>query len=270
MSDGTEAGRPIPPFTRPVDVAGTLRTSWRYLKPLVALVLVWELVAQTGQIPEQALPHTYHVASAFEALVAEGRLIDATWLTVQRAVGAFVLAVTAGVLVGLAMSQFRAVEWFFDPLISIGFPIPKVTLVPIYVLWFGFGTVPTVLLAATSAFFPVAIATHDGTKGVDRELIWSARSMGLSKIQTARKVVLPASLPEVFNGIQIAMFLSFVVVVVAEMVMSGGGLGELLVRAIRFFRTPDAFVAIVTVAVLGLGFDRLFRLFRGRLLQWTE
>lgn len=251
-------------------VASSVGGVWTWAKSLVAFLLLWELVAQSGQIPEQALPHTYDVARAFGELAGGGQLLEEAALTVSRAMGAFTLAIVVGVTVGLLMSQFRGVEWFFDPIISIGFPIPKVTLVPIYVLWFGFGTLPITLLAATSAFFPVAIGTYEGTRGVDRELVWSARSMGLSRLQTARKVVLPASLPDVFNGIQISLFLSFVVVIVAEMVISGGGLGELLVRAVRFFRTPDAFVALITAAVLGLVFDRLFRRVRGYLLRWTE
>lgn len=251
-------------------VATTVGGAWAWAKPLLAFVLLWELVAQSGQIPEQALPHTYHVASAFGELAGGGQLLEEAALTVSRAMGAFALAIVVGVTVGLLMSQFRGVEWFFDPIISIGFPIPKVTLVPIYVLWFGFGTLPITLLAATSAFFPVAIGTYEGTRAVDRELVWSARSMGLSRLQTARKVVLPASLPDIFNGIQISLFLSFVVVIVAEMVISGGGLGEMLVRAVRFFRTPNAFVALITAAVLGLVFDRLFRRLRRYLLRWTE
>ncbi len=264
-SDGAHAST-----TLPGAVEDALGSAWTFAKPLLAVLVAWELVAQSGGIPEQALPHTYDVAVAALELARDGQLVEAAWLTVGRAVLAFSLAVATGVTTGLAMSQFRAVEWFVDPIVSVGFPIPKVTLVPVYVLWFGFGTLPAVLLAATSAFFPVAIATYEGTRSVDRELVWSARSMGLSRVRTARLVVLPASLPEVFNGVQIAMFLSFVVVVVAEMVTSGGGLGELLVRSIRFIRTPDAFVAIVTVAVLGLAADRLLRAARGRLLDWTE
>lgn len=270
MTDGTGAWTPGSSSSVSGEAADAIGAGLAYLKPLVVVVILWELVAQSGQIPQQALPHTYDVVLAFVELHEGGRLVDAAWLTLSRVGAAFALAIVVGVTVGLAMSQSRLAEWFFDPFISVGFPIPKITLVPLYVLWFGFGTLPTVLLAATSAFFPVAIATYDGTRTVDRELIWSGRSMGLSRVQTARLVVLPASLPKVFNGIQISLFLSFVVVVVAEMVLSGGGLGEMLVQSIRFFRTPNAFVAIITVALFGLVFDRLFRLIRGRLLRWTE
>jgi sulfonate transport system permease protein len=142
--------------------------------------------------------------------------------------------------------------------------------VPIYILWFGFGTVSTVALAATSALFPVAIGTYNGTKAVEEKIIWSAQSMGLSRLEQSFKVVLPAALPDILNGVQISLFLSFVVVVVAEMVTAGSGLGRVLVESVRFFETPTAIAAVVVIAVFGLLFDKLFRLVRGRLLRWTE
>lgn len=241
-----------------------------YLAPIVALLAVWEAIATLGLVPPQSLPHTYVVAEAGWRLLESGVLVEAAAVTVARALAAFLLAIALGVAVGLGMARSRPLEWFFDPIVSVGFPVPKVTLVPVYVLWFGFGTLPTVLLAVTSATFPVAIATHRGAKGVDRELVWSARSMGLSRTAATREVVLPAALPAVFNGVQIAMFLSFVVVVVAEMVTSAGGLGELLTKSVRFFETPNALAAVLAVAVLGLAFDRGLRALRNHLLDWTD
>lgn len=241
-----------------------------YLKPIVGLLVVWEFAATVGLVPQQALPHTYVVAETLGRLTVDGTLIETTAVTVLRALIAFGLAVVIGVVVGLAMSQFRAVRWFFDPLISFGFPIPKVTLVPVYVLWFGFGTVSAVLLAVTSAVFPVIIATYNGANGVDRELLWSARSMGVSRVDTTFRVTLRAALPEVFNGVQISLFLSFVVVVVAEMVTSGGGLGAKLTQSIRFFQTPTAIAVVIVIAIFGLFFDRLLRAVRRRALHWSD
>ena len=251
-------------------VGESISTTVDYLKPIVGLVLLWELVATLGLVPEQALPHTYVVADALVTLVVKGTLLQLATVTVGRAFVAFLLAIAIGVALGLAMAQSKVVGWFFDPIISLGFPVPKVTLVPIYVLWFGFGTVPTVALAVTSAVFPIVIATYDGARSVKRELVWSARSMGVSRLGVAREVVLPSALPAVFNGVQIALFLSFVVVVVAEMVTAGGGLGQMLTESVRFFETANTIAAVITVAVIGLVSDRLFRLVRGRMLRWTD
>lgn len=241
-----------------------------YLKPIVAAVIVWQLVSLSGTIPRQTLPSPAAVAEAFYHLAVDGPLFAAAGVTLYRVIGAFAIAILAGVLVGLLMSQFTSVGWFFDPIVSVAFPIPKVTLVPVYTLWFGFGSVAATALAATSAFFPVVIGTHNGTKAVDRELVWSARSMGLSRLETSTRIVLPAALPAIMNGVQISLFLSFVVVIVAEMVMAGSGLGHLIVEAVRTFRTADAIAALVLVSILGVVIDRLFRRVRSRLLWWTE
>ncbi|USZ73638.1 ABC transporter permease [Natronosalvus halobius] len=241
-----------------------------YVQPLVFLLVVWWAVSGLELVPRQALPTPVNVGEALVTLITEQELLGAIGTTITRVGMAFSIAVVVGFCIGMAMSQFRVVEWFFDPIISISFPIPKVTLVPIYVLWFDFGTVSTVALAATSALFPVAIATYNGTKAVNRELIWSAQSMGLSRVKTAMKVVLPAALPDILNGVQISLFLSFVVVIVAEMVMAGSGLGRVLIESVRFFQTPNAIAVVVAIAVFGLLFDKLLRMVRARLLWWTE
>lgn len=240
-----------------------------FLKPFLAVLILWELVAQLGVIPNHFLPHIYEVAEAAVIYTSTGEIPRAAWTTLKRALAALAIAIAVGVPLGLLMGRFRLVGWFFDPLISIGFPVPKVTLIPVFLLWFGFGSVPKILLAASDAVFPIIISTYAGTKGVDKELIWSARSMGFSRLQTLRRVIMPSALPEIFNGIQVGLPLSFIIVVVAEMITGGGGLGEILVRAARFFETPKEFVAIIAVALLGLTFDRLLRIVRRRILHWN-
>lgn len=241
-----------------------------YLVPIVGVVALWQLVVMSGTVPRQSLPAPLTVAESLIALIREGALVSAAGTTIVRVIGAFLVAVVAGIALGLLMSQFSPVGWFFDPIISIAFPIPKITLVPIYTLWFGFGSVAATALAATSAFFPVVIGTHSGTQSVDRELVWSARSMGLSRSETSARIVLPAALPAIMNGVQISLFLSFVVVIVAEMVMAGSGLGHIIVESVRTFRTADAIATLVVVSVMGVAIDRLFRRVRARLLWWTE
>lgn len=242
---------------------------WLYIRPILALLVLWQVVTLLALIPEQALPTPLSVWTATIKLATAGKLTSIVGVTVVRVLLAFGIAVSIGFIIGMLMSQVTFIEWFFDPILSVAFPIPKVTLVPIYVLWFGFGTVSTVALAATSALFPVAISTYNGTKGVEREIVWSARSMGLSRLETSLKVIVPAALPDILNGVQISLFLSFVVVVVAEMVTSGSGLGRVLVESVRFFNTPQAIASVVIIAIFGLLFDKLFRLVRARLLWWA-
>lgn len=247
-----------------------LRSLVTYLKPLIGLLLLWELVAQLSLIPQQALPHTYEVGRVFMQLTVSGELVAEMGTTAHRALLALAIATVVGVAIGLMMNQYRPVEWFFDPIVSLLFPMPKVILVPIYLLWFGFGTRGIVLLAATSAVFPVIIATYDGTRSVDKELIWSARSMGMSKLQTTWKIVMPAALPSIFNGLNIALFSAIIVTLVSEMLTSAGGLGQLLVRSLRFFDTPRALVAVIAAVMLGLVINRLFTGIRSYTLRWAD
>lgn len=241
-----------------------------YLKPIFAALLFWQLVVMLGAVPEQTLPAPLAVAESLIQLTQEGALIGAAGVTIYRVIAAFFIAIVAGVIIGLLMSQFSPIGWFLDPIISVAFPIPKVTLAPVYTLWFGFGSLAATLLAATEAFFPIVIATYRGTKSVDRELIWSARSMGLSRFETTLRIILPAALPSIMNGIQISLFLSFVVVIVGEMVIAGSGLGYIIVESVRSFQTADAIATLVLVSLMGVTIDRLFRVVRSRLLWWSQ
>ncbi|MFC3958801.1 ABC transporter permease [Halovivax cerinus] len=241
-----------------------------YVGPLLTVLLGWAVIAHFELIDERTLPPPTAVWESFVSLTSEGTLTEAIAVTLPRAGAAFAIGVSAGVLVGLTMSQFRLVEWFFDPILSTLFPIPKITLVPVFILWLGPNTTAVVTLAAFEAFFPVAIATHGGTKSVDRELIWSARAMGLSRLQTAVKVVLPASLPDVLNGAQISLFLTFAVIVVSEMVLAPSGLGQILTESMRSFQTADAIAVIVVVALFGLLFDGVFRMLQARFTWWAQ
>lgn len=240
-----------------------------YVRNLLFVIIVWELTAQFRLVPEQALPHTYTVALALVDMTRSGVIITAATTTISRAVIALALAVLLGVTLGLAMGRIGAVAWFFDPIISIGFPIPKITLVPIYMVWFGFGTLPTILLATTTAVFPVTITTYHGAKGVDRELLWSARSMDVSRVESIWMVMLPACLPEILNGVQISLYLSIVIVIIAEMVSASGGLGEILVRSIRFFDTEITILAVFVAAILGFTANQLFQRARARIGNYT-
>ena len=241
-----------------------------YLRPIAVAVVVWEVAVTLGLIPTQTLPHTYTVLATLVELASEGPLLSEGGLTFARAISAYLLGSAIAVVLGLLMVRFAAVQWFFDPLISIGFPIPFVTLVPVFILWFGFGSLPIVLLAAIHAFFPVTIGTFRAGKSVNRELLWSARSMGVSRLAVIWKVILPASLPGIFNGMQISLFLTFGVTVAAEMLMSGGGLGELIIEAVRFFRPAEAISGLIVVALLGIFMDYIFTSLRSRYLDWQE
>ena len=134
---------------------------------------------------------------------------------------------------GTLMSRFNVIRWFFDPIISVGFPMPKIAFLPIVVLWLGFYNVPKISMVAIEAIFPIVTATLIGIQGVERELLWSARNMGASEREVVWQVVVPAAFPQIMTGLQVALPIAMIVAIVTEMLMGGYGIGGAMIDASR-------------------------------------
>ncbi len=148
--------------------------------------------------------------------------------------------------------------------------MPKIAFLPIVVLWLGFHDASKIAMVIFDAIFPVLTATIAGAQAVQKELLWSARSMGASEPQAWREIVLPAALPELLTGIQVALPIALIVCIVAEMMTGGIGLGGTMIKAMRFADSPGVFAAIVEIAVVGYGLVRLMDAARRRLLIWHQ
>jgi ABC-type nitrate/sulfonate/bicarbonate transport system permease component len=189
-------------------------------------------------------------------------------VTLYRALVGFVIAGVGGIVLGMAMSRVRLAHWFFDPIVSIGFPMPKIAFLPVIILWLGVYDVPKITMIVFDAIFPVIAATMIGIEGVERELVWSARNMGAKERELLWQVVLPAALPQIMTGVQVALPLSLIVAVVTEMLMGGYGLGGAMMTASRFANSPGVFAGIVEIAVVGYVLVKAMALIRRRLLLW--
>src|SRR5207249_4147562 len=155
-------------------------------------------------------------------------------LTLYRALAGFLISALGGIALGLAMSRSVGVRWFFDPIVSVGFPMPKIAFLPIVILWLGFFDASKIAIVVLDAIFPVVTATVAGIAGVERELIWSARNMGARERELIWQIVLPAALPQILTGLQVALPIALIVAIVAEMAMGGYGLGGAMLTASRF------------------------------------
>ena len=151
----------------------------------------------------------------------------------------------------MAMSRSAIARWFFDPIISVGFPMPKIAFLPIVILWLGVYDVSKISMVVFDAIFPVVTATIIGIQGVEKELIWSARNMGASEREVLWQVVLPAALPQILTGLQVALPIALIVAIVAEMAMGGYGLGGAMMTSSRFADSRGVFAALVEIAVVG-------------------
>ena len=248
---------------------GGLRAGGQWLV-IAALLLAWELFARSGAVSSYLLPtFSATVERIWDDLVS-GDLVLYFALTLFRSLVSFLIAAAAGVLLAVAMTQSRLVHWFFDPVISVAFPMPKIAFLPIVVLWLGFHDLSKITMATIDAFFPVVTATLMGIKGVDHYLVWSARNMGASDREVFAQVLLPAALPQIMTGLQVALPIALIVVIVAEMLTGGVGLGAAMVNASRYADSPGVFAGIVEIGAVGLVLIKAMSMIRRRLLSWHQ
>ena len=237
---------------------------------IVLLLAAWELLARSGMFTHYQLPALSDVLVRIWDDAVAGDLWINTGLTLYRALTAFAICAVFGVAIGMAMSRNKIANWFFDPIISVGFPMPKIAFLPVVILWLGVFDLSKITIIVVDAIFPVIAATLIAIAGVDKELIWSARNMGASNRELLTQIVLPAASPQIMTGLQVALPLSLIVAVVAEMLMGGYGLGGAMMTASRFANSTGVFAGIVEIAVVGFCMVKIMALIRRRLLIWHQ
>ena len=236
--------------------------------PILVLALAWELFARSGAVTPFMLPTLSTVLERIWADGASGDLWKNLGLTLYRSLAGFAVAAIAGIGLGFAVVYSRAARWALDPLISVGFPMPKIAFLPIITLWLGFHDLSKISMVVFDAIFPVVTATIAATLAVERELLWSARNLGASERELLHEVVFPAALPQIMTGLQVSLPIALIVCIVAEMKMGGVGLGGAMITASRFADSPGVFAGIVEIAIAGYVLVRLMALVRRRLLAW--
>jgi ABC-type nitrate/sulfonate/bicarbonate transport system permease component len=237
---------------------------------IIVLVVAWEGLARSGQFTPFVLPSLSSVIQRIWADAMSGDLAINTGLTLYRALTGFLICAVGGIAIGLAMSRNAIANWFFDPIVSVGFPMPKIAFLPVVILWLGVYDVSKITIIVIDAIFPVIAATVVAIRGVERELIWSARNMGAGNRELMWQIVLPAALPQILTGLQVALPLSMIVAVVAEMLMGGYGLGGAMITASRFADSRGVFAGIVEIAIVGYVLIKAMAMLRRRLLVWHQ
>jgi len=237
---------------------------------ILVLLAAWEILAQSGVFTPFQLPALSRVLMRIWQDAVSGDLAINTGLTLYRALVSFVICAVGGIAIGIAMSRNKIAHWFFDPIVSIGFPMPKIAFVPVIILWLGVYDISKISIIVIDAIFPVIAATVIAIQGVERELIWSARNMGASNRELLTQIILPAALPQIMTGLQVALPLTLIVAVVAEMLMGGYGLGGAMMTASRFANSAGVFAGIVEIAVIGYCLVKAMSLVRRRLLIWHQ
>lgn len=254
--------------TRGAALAGGLGRAAVRVSSIVLLLAAWESFARSGAVTAFMLPPFSVVVERIWADATTGELWLNLALTLYRALLGFAIAALAGVALGLGMARSRLAHWFFDPLISVGFPMPKIAFLPVLILWLGLYDVSKLAMIVFESIFPVVTATLAGVQAVERELLWSARNMGASEREVLWQVILPAALPQILTGLQVALPIALIVAVVTEMAMGGYGLGGAMMTASRFANSPAVFAGIVEIAVVGYCLVKAMAVLRRWLLLW--
>jgi NitT/TauT family transport system permease protein len=246
-----------------------MKTLLRYM-PLILLALAWEIGARTGIVSTLALPPLSEVVVSWLDLLKSGELITNGAASLWRAVAGLSLAIVVGAALGIFMAWWKPVNVLLSPLVEMFYPMPKSALIPVTVLWLGFGNGSKILLIFLGCMLPVTIGAYNGARSSEQVLVWSARSMGANRLRMLWDVVVPSAMPELLNGIRTALALSFILLVTSELIVAQSGLGY-LIGFLGANGSYDAMFAVVlTVAFLGFAADRGYLVVMQRMLRWQE
>ncbi|HUL88104.1 MAG TPA: ABC transporter permease [Pseudolabrys sp.] len=241
----------------------------RYL-PLLLLAAAWELTARLELVSSTALPPLSDVIASWIDMIKDGELISNGVSSLYRAGAGLALSVIVGTALGISMAWWKPVNVLVAPIVEIFYPLPKSALIPVTVIWLGFGDGSKILLIFLGCMLPVTVGAFNGARSSEQVLVWSARSMGASRLRMLWDVVLPSAMPELLNGIRTALALSFILLVSSELIVAQKGFGY-LIGFLGANGTYDAMYAVVfTVAFLGFAADRIYQMFVHRMLLWRQ
>lgn len=218
---------------------------------MAVFLLIWEVGLRLAEIPELYLPRPTVIAKNLYLLFTEGGILTDLGVTLYRIFGGFFLAAAVGIVLGILMGTSRKLYAICDIFIAVLYPIPKISLVPLLIIWFGSGDLFQIVLAAMGCFFPVVINTILGVRQCDPGLILAARDLGASESQIKWKVVFPAAIPSIFSGLKLALGIAIIMVVAAEMLTAKFGLGARLQLSGQILETGQVFAILLLLALLG-------------------
>ncbi|HWM81893.1 MAG TPA: ABC transporter permease [Pseudolabrys sp.] len=229
---------------------------WLRVLPFISVVLflgIWEFVVRARDIAPIILPAPSAIADYLVRMIVDGSLPYHLGITFLRIIAGFVVAGVLGVLIGVFMGMSRVVARVLDPWIAALYPLPKISLIPLLIIWLGTGEAYILTISAITAFFPVLISTYAGIRQADQGLVRAARDLGASEHQVQLKVIIPAAIPSIFAGLHLGMGVTIILVVAAEMIggSNQGGVGYMLIRFGQVMETEKVFAALIALAVFG-------------------
>jgi NitT/TauT family transport system permease protein len=235
---------------------------------VAAVLVAWEAIVIALGLNPIYLPRPTRILVALEEMFRVGGLTTDLLVTLWRIFAGFVIAVVIGVALGVWMATSERVRAIADNFIAALYPLPKVTLIPLLIIWLGTGGPFMLTISALGAVFPIIINTVLGIQQCDQGLVLAARDLGASRAQIIRKVLLPSAIPSIFAGFRLGLGVSIILVVAAEMVVGKVGLGARLYLAGQVLETEQVFAVLIVLAVLGIVVTKLQDAIDDRLGYW--
>ena len=238
---------------------------------IALFILGWELLVRWHGIAPIYLPAPSSIAVYLVRMIVDGSLLFNLGVTLLRIFVGFAIAALAGVSLGVFMGMSRLVAKVADPWIAALYPLPKIALIPLLVIWLGTGEAYKIVISAVTGFFPIVISTYAGIRQADRGLMKAAKDLGASHHQIQIKVVIPSAIPSIFAGLHLGMGVTIILVVAAEMIggSSQSGMGYLLIQAGQVMETEKVFASLVVLAVMGALVNKLQSWLDRKVAPWT-
>jgi ABC-type nitrate/sulfonate/bicarbonate transport system permease component len=246
-----------------------LRVIYHYL-PLAIFVALWQLVAVSGLVDRAFLPTVGRTMTALWEMIRDGEIAFNLWTSAYRAFLGLAIGSALGVLIGMAMATSSRANGFFGPLVTATYSLPKSSLVPLFLLWFGIGDTTDILTVILACLLPVIVSTHHGIKAVPPVIIWSARAMGTPPRAIAWRILLPAASLSIFTGVRIALGFCFVLTISSEMIAAKVGIGKLIFFYGENGAYAHMFGGLFAVLVVAYFADRALLAMMHYALRWHD
>jgi NitT/TauT family transport system permease protein len=219
---------------------------------IVLVLVAWELLARLFNVSALYLPRPSQIVVALITLFGSGGLAYDLGVTLWRIFAGFVIALVSGTLLGLWIATHFRARAVADMFIAALYPLPKITLIPLLIIWLGTGGPFMLTISFLGAIFPIVINTVLGVSQCDPGLVLAARDLGAKPQQIMRRVLLPSAIPSIFAGVRLGLGVSIILVVAAEMVVGKAGLGARLYLAGQILETEQVFAILIVLAMLGI------------------
>ena len=242
--------------------------NWVSIVSILCLLAIWELICQSGVVSSLFLPAPSAIIKALLEMIADGEIGVSLAASLYRILAGFFIGSLVGLAIGLVTGTSALMDKIGTPIVNAIYPIPKIALLPLFILWLGIGELSKVTIIALGVFFPVAMNTYSGVKNVDTLLLKVAASFNASWWMTMKSVVLPNALPMIFAGLRLAAGTSLLLLVAAEMIAAQVGIGALILHYGDLMITDKLMAGVIVLSLLGLVFNLILQFVERKAIPW--